>query len=164
MNLFSFQTMIVLNSRNGSVIWQLNTGRNVYIANFIEDQNNDSIADILASQSSIKSKLNNEPQTTYYVKLINLPAGNDGHLVLFSGKNGNELAKLDTPNGAKTFYMPEILVKNGTSFVIFGTGTPYSPGNLSVALLGDIIAGKLVSMLIDYKKYKKNSSLSSNSN
>lgn len=65
---------------------------------------------------------------------------------MFSGKNGQEIKRIATFDDAKIFYMPQILVQNDSSaFVLFGTGSPSSPGNLSVAPLNDITSGVLVS-------------------
>lgn len=119
-------TIAVIDSKNGTIIWKLNTGRlNVYVASFVSDQNNDTIPDILASYSSLSVE-------------------KDGRLVLLSGKNGETLKSMKTPGGAKTFYMPQILTQNSTSsFVIFGTGSPTSAGNLTVTPLEDVSSGIL---------------------
>ncbi|CAH1119834.1 unnamed protein product [Phaedon cochleariae] len=119
-------TVAVVNSRNGSKIWHRSLGNlNIFMANFIPDQNNDTVPDILASHSSLNDEKN-------------------GHLVLFSGKTGEELQKIRTPEDAKTFFMPQIFVHNSTnSFVIFGTGTPSIGGNLSIVPITDIASGKL---------------------
>ncbi|CAH1113366.1 unnamed protein product [Psylliodes chrysocephalus] len=119
-------TIAIINSKNGTTIWTLNTGRlNVFVASFIPDQNNDSVPDIIASHSSLNTE-------------------RDGHLVLFSGKTGKEIKNVRTPGDAKIFYMPQILVQNSTtSFVIFGTGSPSSGGNLTAAPIEDISIGVL---------------------
>ncbi|XP_018568780.1 uncharacterized protein LOC108909041 [Anoplophora glabripennis] len=116
-------TIAVINSKNGSVIWQLDTGlSNIFVANFIQDQNNDSVSDILASHSS-------------------LTAERDGHIVLFSGKDGHEIKRTSTFDNAKTFYMPQMVSLNSSVFVLFGTGSPSTPGNLSLTPLSDIMMG-----------------------
>ncbi|KAJ8945336.1 hypothetical protein NQ318_009731 [Aromia moschata] len=47
-------TIATIDTKNGTTIWQLNTGKmNVYVANFIPDQDNDSIPDVIASHSSL---------------------------------------------------------------------------------------------------------------
>ncbi|KAJ8975519.1 hypothetical protein NQ317_010634 [Molorchus minor] len=118
-------TIIMINTKNGSTIWRKNTGKlNVYVANFIPDHDNDSISDILASHSSLNDQ-------------------SSGHIILISGRNGQEIRSIEMPNGAKTFYMPQILFKNNSSFVLFGTGTPSAGGNLSSVPLNDIVSGIL---------------------
>ncbi|XP_023022317.2 uncharacterized protein [Leptinotarsa decemlineata] len=123
-------TLTMLNARNGSKIWQYNTNRmNIFVANFIPDQDNDNVSDVLASQSSLGDG-----------------GTGTGNLVLFSGKNGQELKRFKIPGDAQTFYMPQILTKNYTnSYVIFGTGSPSSGGNLSVNTVDGITSGKLTS-------------------
>ncbi|KAJ8922345.1 hypothetical protein NQ315_004288 [Exocentrus adspersus] len=118
-------TIATVDSKNGSIIWQVNTGRtNIFVANFIPDQNNDSIPEVLSSHST-------------------LSAEKDGHIVLFSGKNGQEIRRIPTVDNAKTFYMPQLLVRDGSDvFVLFGTGTPSASGNLSVLPLNDLVLGK----------------------
>lgn len=140
----------MVDSKNGSIIWQLNTGRmNVFVGNFIPDQNNDSISDVLASHSS----LSGIPKTFHSNNIMDYNnmqflVEKDGHIILFSGKNGQEIKRIAMYDNAKIFYMPQILLQNSTNpFVLFGTGSPSSPGNLSLAPLNDILSGVLVSSL-----------------
>ncbi|CAH0546377.1 unnamed protein product [Brassicogethes aeneus] len=118
-------TITTINSKNGSTIWQLNTGKiNVFVANFIPDQNSDNVSDILASHTALEGK--------------------DGHLIILSGKTGEEIKRINTPNGAKTFFMPQLLKQNETSTVVLiGTGSPSSPGNLSSVPLKDLLTDNL---------------------
>lgn len=64
-----------------------------------------------------------------------------GHLLLVSGKTGEELRKVSLPNGTETFYTPQIFSpnNNGSYTVLFGTGGPTTPGNLSVVDLSDLL-------------------------
>lgn len=73
-----------------------------------------------------------------------VPDEKDGQIVLLSGKNGEELFRIGTPNGTKTFYMPQVLTNSKGAFILFGTGTPNSPGNLSIIPLTDLSSGKMV--------------------
>ncbi|CAG9763246.1 unnamed protein product [Ceutorhynchus assimilis] len=104
-------TIMVIDSKTGTDIWRLNPGKtNVFVANFIQDQNNDNITDVITSHSLLQDK-------TF------------GHVLILSGKTGQELKRVDTP---KTFFMPQLLQQNSTStLVLFGTGTPNAAGNLS---------------------------------
>lgn len=76
--------------------------------------------------------------------MIDIVDKKDGHIVLMSGKTGEELQKVSTPNGTKTFYMPQLLTNSRGSFVLFGTGSPSSPGNLTVMPLSYLQSGNVV--------------------
>nr|CAI5831764.1 unnamed protein product [Callosobruchus analis] len=130
-------TIIVINAKNGSIIWQINSGRsNIFVGNFVPDQDNDGVWDVLTSHSSLDEE-------------------KDGHIILFSGKSGKQLWKLDTPNNAKTFYMPQILKYNDSSvFVLFGTGSTMGPGNLSAISLKSIDKLTNSSITIFQSKYE----------
>lgn len=105
-------TIVALNSKIGEVLWLRNTNKmDIFLANFMSDQNNDSIADILSSHTSLQD--------------------GGGHIVVLSGKNGEELSRFSIPENKKTFFKPQLL--NNT--VIFGSGTPRSAGNLSILSL-----------------------------
>lgn len=53
-----FQTITFIDGKNGSVLWSQvsESGLDVYAANFIPDQNNDSISDILATHTPLKGQ------------------------------------------------------------------------------------------------------------
>ncbi|EEZ99777.2 hypothetical protein TcasGA2_TC002556 [Tribolium castaneum] len=128
-------TLVAIDSKNGSQLWEQNYSKlDVYVANFVPDQNNDTVADILSSHTSQDSK--------------------EGHLVLISGKTGKEIKRITVPNGSKTFFMPQLLRVNGSDFVIFGTGSPTTPGNLSIAPLDGLMAGNLTTRTIYKDPYK----------
>ncbi|XP_076263482.1 uncharacterized protein LOC143198239 [Rhynchophorus ferrugineus] len=114
-------TITVIDSKTGHSIWQINSGRlNIFVMNFIPDQNGDNISDIISSHSSVEGH-------------------EAGHVIILSGKTGEELKRLETPNRSKTFFMPQLLKQNDTStLVLFGTGSPNTPGNLSAISLDNI--------------------------
>ncbi|XP_048525388.1 uncharacterized protein LOC109537293 [Dendroctonus ponderosae] len=114
-------TIAVIDSRTGEDVWMLNMGKmNVFVANFIDDRNGDNISDVITSHSYLEDKTS-------------------GHIILLSGKSGREIKRVQTPNRSKTFFMPQLLKQNESSLmVLFGTGTPNSPGNLSVVPINDL--------------------------
>ncbi|XP_022902074.2 uncharacterized protein [Onthophagus taurus] len=130
----------VINSRNGSIIWKFDNKFNppqplildIYMANFIEDVDNDGVDDVLAAHTS----------QTDIAKV--------GHMILISGKTGDEMKRVETPKGIETYFTPQIIANNRSTFVIFGTGSPTSPGNLSVVLLKDITQGVMTNITTLY--------------
>ncbi|KAL1517716.1 hypothetical protein ABEB36_001447 [Hypothenemus hampei] len=108
-------TIAIINSQTGKAIWKRSIGKmNIFVANFVEDLNEDNVSDVITSHS-------------------NLEDGASGHVILFSGKTGEELKRVQVPHGAKTFFMPQVLRQNASyAMLLFGTGTPSTPGNLSL--------------------------------
>lgn len=131
--------MAVLDSKNGYPIWKT-TGRldDVFLVNFIPDQDNDTVADVLCSHSEYNGKC------TYVLKTVwkhLIRLGNIGHLVLISGSTGNELKRREI---GRTFFMPQIFKRNKEWFVLYGTGGPDSGGSLHLAPLSAIVSENLV--------------------
>ncbi|KAJ3662550.1 hypothetical protein Zmor_006894 [Zophobas morio] len=119
-------TFIALNAKNGSLVWRQNNNKmDVFVANFVPDQNNDSVADILSSHTSLNSR------------------GKGGHLVLTCGKTGKEIKRITIPYQVETFFMPQLLKINDTYHVMFGTGSPVTPGNLSITALDSLMNGNM---------------------
>ncbi|XP_050299477.1 uncharacterized protein LOC126738245 [Anthonomus grandis grandis] len=114
-------TLGVFDSKTGNQIWKLNTGKtNVFVANFIHDQDGDNISDVITSHSSLEDKTS-------------------GHIMLLSGKTGQELKRANIPNKSKTFFMPQVYKQNENSTILlFGSGTPNTPGNLSYVQLSQL--------------------------
>ncbi|XP_066251301.1 uncharacterized protein [Euwallacea similis] len=113
-------TIAIVNSKQGKHIWKLNPGKiSVFLADFISDQNGDNVSDVIASCSSLEENAS-------------------GRIVLLSGKTGETIKEIRTPNGTKTFYMPQVLHQNTSSVLLFGTGTPGTPGNLSTVPVKDM--------------------------
>ncbi|XP_030750099.1 uncharacterized protein LOC115877888 [Sitophilus oryzae] len=114
-------TVTVIDSKTGQSIWEINAGRmDIFLMNFIPDQDGDNVSDIISSHSSLTGDEN-------------------GHIILLSGKTGRELKRLSVPNGSKTFYMPQIFKQNSTTtMVLYGTGSPNTPGKLRVISLDSI--------------------------
>ncbi|KAH1004238.1 hypothetical protein HUJ04_004022 [Dendroctonus ponderosae] len=130
-------TIAVIDSRTGEDVWMLNMGKmNVFVANFIDDRNGDNISDVITSHSYLEDKTS-------------------GHIILLSGKSGREIKRVQTPNRSKTFFMPQLLKQNESSLmVLFGTGTPNSPGNLSVVPINDLESLENKSITLYEDKFK----------
>lgn len=69
-------------------------------------------------------------------------AGSLGHLILISGRSGKEIKRILT---TRTFFMPQLFTRDNELYVLYGTGGPVSPGNLSIVPLQNLISGNLVS-------------------
>ncbi|XP_017771105.1 PREDICTED: uncharacterized protein LOC108558637 [Nicrophorus vespilloides] len=134
---------ITINSRDGTTIWvfqnkdeDVNLIMDIYAANFIPDQDSDKVMDILASHTMQKDR-----QRT-------------GQLLVISGKTGNEIQRMSTPYNAETYSVPQLLPKPDDYYVLFGTGSPSSPGNLSVISLKSFMSGNASFVTIYEDKFK----------
>ena len=83
-----------------------------------------------------------------------------GRLLIFSGKTGEVLRWVRTPDERETYFSPVIYTKkDSTELVLFGTGGETHPGGLYVVPLIDLFHGLIEnSKLIykdDYKGMKK---------
>lgn len=68
--------------------------------------------------------------------IILLPcSGNIGHLILLSGKTGNELMRKEID---RTYFMPQIFKRNNKWFVVYGTGGPVTGGSLHLSPLATV--------------------------
>lgn len=67
-----------------------------------------------------------------------------GHIVIVSGKTGALLTKLTTPNATEIYYTPQILNMTNGEMVLFGTGSPSSPGTLNIVSLKNLTSGNMV--------------------
>lgn len=83
----------------------------------------------------------------YYILFIfytffTLLSENNGHLILISGKTGNELKRREI---GRTYFMPQTFKRKDQLFLVYGTGGPASGGSLHLAPLSAIInSGNLV--------------------
>ncbi|KAK4873363.1 hypothetical protein RN001_015392 [Aquatica leii] len=134
---------LVLNARNGSTIWDFvdksedqKLFMNIYWPNFVPDQDGDNVCDILLSHTSQKG----------FFRL--------GHLMLVSGRTGNLLYQASIPANAETYYTPQILERNGNYSILFGSGSPTVPGNLSMVPLRDLLLGNLTPVTLYQDLYK----------
>lgn len=120
-------TIFALNSKIGKPFWVKNTNTmDIFLANFISDQNNDSIADILSSHTSLQGNFFHS--LALHRLLYSTIIAGGAHIVVLSGKTGEELSRFTIPEEKKSFFMPQLL----NNSAIFGSGSPNSPGNLSL--------------------------------
>uniref|UniRef100_A0A1Y1L8D8 FAM234A/B beta-propeller domain-containing protein n=1 Tax=Photinus pyralis TaxID=7054 RepID=A0A1Y1L8D8_PHOPY len=132
----------MLDPRNGSIIWEfldqtkdVKLVMDIYWANFIPDQDGDRIPDILVSHTSQKGRF----------RL--------GHLLLISGKTGSQIQKIAT--AIEIYYTPQLVKQaNGNYSVLFGTGSPTVPGNLTVVSLDEFKAGSIIPKTIYQDRFK----------
>ena len=66
-----------------------------------------------------------------------------GRILIFSGKTGEVLQFVGTPDQKESYYSPQILTReqDGSDFVLFGTGGETHGGGLYVILLSDLYKG-----------------------
>ncbi|KAF5276755.1 hypothetical protein FQR65_LT16205 [Abscondita terminalis] len=132
-----------LNARNGSTIWEFSDKTkdpklimDIYWVNFIPDQNGDGTCDVLLSHTSQKGR------------------SRLGHLMLVCGKTGSLLYQASMPGNAETYYAPQLLDQGGNFSILFGTGSPTVPGNLSIVPLRDLLLGNLTPVTLYQDLYK----------
>jgi outer membrane protein assembly factor BamB len=132
--------LMAINGRSGEILWRFDkkTGKQKWYAfyncQFIKDQNNDGLEDILTSNGgNVWAEPHDESKR---------PPGN---LVVISSKDGTLLAKAPSPD-KKEIYMSvsAILTEDGKDYkVIFGTGGETVGGHLYVTTLSDILKGDI---------------------
>ena len=67
-----------------------------------------------------------------------------GRLVVISGKSGEVLRWIETPDKKETYFSPVVYtLRNGTDLVIFGTGGETHGGGLYVIQLFHLYDGKI---------------------
>ncbi|XP_075212597.1 uncharacterized protein LOC142319322 [Lycorma delicatula] len=126
----------ILHGKTGDVIWEIikpdenagvniDTGVNVYTAQFISDVDSDGIPDILAAHTS---------------NSISHPAKFEGHLIVYSGKTKSLISQVLTPGNQSILDAPQVLVSpDGTRTVVFTTGDVASHGNTYCVHLHDVL-------------------------
>lgn len=129
-----------LNGANGNTIWEFfdrdkkeasDSGwHNFFQPQVLPDLNNDGYDDILVVNGGDKSKS--------YTDTVGRPAGN---IMLISGKNGNVIAQIETPDGQEAYMAPVVHDFNNDSKlqVIFGSGGETMSGALWVIKLEDLL-------------------------
>ena len=141
--------LLAINGNTGEVIWKFKDPDvskkrknmkwfNFYNPQFISDQNNDGIKDILISNGGDVLIAPYDP---------NRPVGN---LSVISSKDGSILAYAPMPDGKET-YMSIALNEtvDGKDYdVIFGSGGETIGGNLYVTKLSDIMLGDISNAII----------------
>ncbi|MDA0196194.1 MAG: hypothetical protein O2887_07485 [Bacteroidetes bacterium] len=132
--------LIAINGRSGEVFWRFDKKTkglkwyNFYNPQFIPDQDNDGIEDILISNGG---NVMAEPYDT----TLRYP----GYLVVVGSKDGKLLSKAMMPDH-KEIYMSVAALPNenlNEYKVVFGTGGETIGGNLFVTTLADILNGDI---------------------
>ena len=132
--------LICVNGSTGEVIWRFTPAEspkkewfNFYNPQFIPDQNNDGVEDILISNGGDVLAEPYDP---------NRPAG---QLVIFDSTNGDVISRAIMPDGKETYMSVSILPGQTDGFknVVYGTGGETLGGNLYVTTIAEIMAGDL---------------------
>jgi len=131
---------MALNGRTGEIIWKFDKKKggikwyNFYNPQFIKDQDNDGVQDILISNGGNVLAEPFDTKNRY-----------PGNLAVLSGKNGKLLARAPMPDGKET-YMSVVAIpeKDSSDYkIIFGTGGETVGGNLYVTTLSEVLSGNL---------------------
>lgn len=144
-----------IDGENGDTIWEYFPGTiditksdsgayNFYIPQFIPDQDNDGLEDLIVAAGGYVKALPHDPKR---------PAG---RLLIISSASGKRLAEAVMPDG-KEIYMSVVVAdmrNDGSLSVIFGTGGETLGGSLYKASISDVLRGDLSNAkeLIDGKE------------
>jgi outer membrane protein assembly factor BamB len=132
--------LFALNGKTGSVLWQFDKKQgkqkwfNFYNAQFIKDQNDDGMEDILISNGGNVLAAPSDPKER-----------RPGTLAVISGRNGKLLAHASMPDKKETYMSVSALPINGGKDyqIIFGSGGETLGGHLYLTNLSDIFKGDL---------------------
>jgi len=131
---------MAINGKTGNILWKFDRKNgtvkwfNFYTGQFIQDQGNDGVEDILISNGGNVLAAPFETKNRY-----------PGNLVVPSGKTGKLLASASMPDG-KEIYLSFIALPtaDGKDYkIIFGTGGETIGGNLYITTLSDVLKGDL---------------------
>jgi outer membrane protein assembly factor BamB len=127
--------------RNGAVLWRI-VGEDVVETPFpyyfltpalIGDVTGDGVADLVDTYGGNDTRMPNEPR-------------DPGYLVVVSGADGKVLKALRVPDGAETYASPVVYRRrDGTEWVLFGTGGETKPGAEYRALVSSLLDGTFAS-------------------
>ncbi len=139
--------LIAINGKNGKVLWRFDKKADrlkwwgFYNSQFIKDQNNDGLEDILTSNGgNVWAEPHDESKRP------------PGTLVVINAKDGKLLAKAMMPDKKETYMsVSAIPTPDGKDYrVIYGTGGETVGGHLYVTTLSQILSGDLSkSILLD---------------
>ncbi len=127
--------LVAISGLTGKLLWQfkkpveLELWGNFYSSIPVSDQNNDGVSDIITANGGDESRYEKRPP---------------GLFLLISGKTGEVLHKLTSPDGKET-YMSPILIESPASnekFILFGSGGETLPGSVWKITLADLVAEK----------------------
>lgn len=135
-----------ISGKRGELIWNFgpqesrDTNMNLYTAQFIRDLNGDGVMEVLVTHGGDPLAEPNSPE-----RLV-------GRLLIFSGKTGEVLRWVRTPDERETYFSPVIYTKkDSTELVLFGTGGETHPGGLYVVPLIDLFHGLIENSKLIYK-------------
>lgn len=132
--------LIAVNGSSGEIIWRFTVPKsdkkewfNFYNPQFIPDQNEDGLDDILVSNGGDVLAEPHDP---------NRPVG---YLVILDAQNGEVISRAPMPDGKETYMSVAVLPSKSSTFknVVFGTGGETIGGNLFVASITEIKSGDL---------------------
>lgn len=132
--------LLAIDGKSGELLWKFNKKRsrqrwfNFYQPQFIKDQNDDGLMDILISNGgNVMAKPYDE--TERYA----------GYLAVLSSRDGSVLAKALMPDNKETYMSVSALPFRDSSdyHIIFGTGGETTGGNLFVTTLSAVLRGEL---------------------
>ena len=132
--------LLAINGKTGDLLWKFDRKKgkqkwfNFYNPQFIKDQDNDGLDDILISNGGNVLAEPYDPRKRY-----------PGNLVVISSRDGTLLAKASMPDKKETYMSVSALpATDGNDYqVIFGTGGETLGGNLFVTTLSSILQGDL---------------------
>jgi hypothetical protein len=137
--------LMAIDGRTGKIIWRFdkNTGKDKWYAfynvQFIKDQNNDGLEDILTSNGG---NVWAAPHETKH-----RPAGS---IVVISAKDGSLIAKASAPDKCEIYMSVSALpVGDGRDYkIIFGTGGETVGGHLYLTTLADVLKGDISNAIL----------------
>ena len=135
--------LIAINGATGKILWRFDkkAGKQkwfaFYNAQFVKDQDNDGLEDILISNGGNVWAAAHETKDR--------PAG---YLVVISAKDGKLLARASAPDN-REIYMSVSAIRVGDDYrIVFGTGGETVGGNLYVTTLSAVLKGDISSAVI----------------
>jgi outer membrane protein assembly factor BamB len=130
---------MAINGKTGKIIWRFNKKTDkqkwygFYNAQFIRDQNNDGLEDILISNGGNVWAAPHETKDRP-----------PGYLMVISAKDGELLAKASAPDKCEIYMSVSALPDGDNDYkIIFGTGGETVGGHLYVTKLSDVLMGDL---------------------
>lgn len=133
--------LYALDGRNGNLIWEFfpdslgncfdSAWYNFYSPQWIDDQTGDGLPEILVSNGGYPPA---QPGDS-----IRPP----GYLLVVNAANGGVLARDTMPDGQEIYYSPQVIRRNGSSEVFFGSGGERTHGKFWHIALDSVLAGNI---------------------
>ncbi|XP_035703612.1 uncharacterized protein LOC110843502 isoform X2 [Folsomia candida] len=136
-----------ISGSDGTLLWSFdakNALMNIYTSQFIRDLNGDGVQEVLAVQGGDPLA---EPGSTNRLS---------GRIMIVSGKTGEVLQAVGTPDQKESYYSPQILTyPDGTDYVLFGTGGETHGGGLYLLSLAELYKGSTENAKLLYQDDQK---------